>query len=736
MHLDMKFINRLYLRRLAGMRKLYRRLCRLVERSLMSRLLFLLMAGSVGVYLIVNVGLWWTASDLIDDNLEKQAVRWLTELDELGTPLYASYGGKHVSNIDKRIKNFPEIAFIRYYDATGRKVMGEFGNKQGKEIPPLEPKQIAALNQMSGMERAYLVDRSLLTDSFLRFITPIRVRSMRSDGLFNFSLENEKPENVKIIGYLDLSIDSAYYKGQLVRSMASGSLIIAGLLLLGMFFGGWIIRKALAPLTALKIPLARLAQGDTDVVVERSKDAEIAAISDALNTTIKAIKERDAALRKMAERDPLTDLVNRVIFRRELEGEIEQVSRDEVSSALFFIDLDQFKYVNDTLGHPAGDKLLIRVAELLKSRVRDKDVVSRFGGDEFTVLARNVSREGAMEMARSINQIMRDMRLVEGDKVLSVNCSIGVAMIEPGRHSAEEVMAHADMACFEAKSHGRNRMHMYEEGGDSKKEMAMDIGWFQHIKQIIEQNRFLLMYQPIADVMYPDKESYEVLLRMPGPNNEIVLPSVFLPVAERFGLMTDIDRWVVIHSLKALADFRASGRDVIFSINLSGQSLEDATLLQMIKDHLAENGLPPRSVIFEITEQSAMRYLDKARLLIQGLTDFGCRFALDNFGTGFSSYSYLQQLPVNFIKIDGSFIRNMTQNPVDETMVLSIIQIARSLGKLTVAGSVQDEKTSAMLKASGVDHLQGNYVGEPAEKLPVTLRVVPSVKKNMGRKPA
>jgi EAL domain-containing protein (putative c-di-GMP-specific phosphodiesterase class I) len=372
------------------------------------------------------------------------------------------------------------------------------------------------------------------------------------------------------------------------------------------------------------------------------------------------------------------------------------------------------------------------VAELLKSRVRDKDVVSRFGGDEFTVLARNVSREDAMELARSFNQIMRDMRLVEGDRILSVNCSIGIAMIEPGRHGAEEILAHADMACFEAKSHGRNRMHMYEEEGEGKKEMAMDIGWFQHIKQIIEQDRFRLMYQPIADVIHPDKESYEVLLRMPGPNGEIVLPSIFLPVAQRFGLMTDIDRWVIVHALKALADFRASGRDVIFSINLSGQSLEDASILQLIKDHLALNRLPPSRVIFEITEQSAMRYLDKARLLIQGLVDIGCRFALDDFGTGFSSFSYLQQLPVDFIKIDGSFIRNMASNSMDESMVLSIIQIARSLGKLTVAEFVQDEKTSAMLKASGVDHLQGYYVGEPSEKLPVNLRVVSKIKKNAG----
>jgi diguanylate cyclase (GGDEF)-like protein len=726
----MKFVHRFYLHGLARMRKLHKKVRRLVERSLVSRLMYLLMVGSVAVYLIVNVGLWWTASDLIDDNLEKQAVRWLTELDELGTPLYASYGGRYVSNIDKRIKNFPEIAFIRYYDASGKKVLGEFGSTQGKTVPPLEPGQIVALNGMSRMERAYLIDRSLLTNSFLRFIAPIRVRSIRSDGLLNFSLENEKPENVKIIGYLDLSIDSAYYKEQLIRSMASGSLIIAVLLLLGMLLGSWIIRKALAPLTALKIPLARLAQGDTDVTVERPKDAEVAAISDALNTTIKAIKERDAALRKMAERDPLTDLVNRAIFRRELESEIEHASHDAVSSAVFFIDLDQFKYINDTLGHPAGDKLLVRVAELLKSRVRDTDVVSRFGGDEFTVLARNVSREGAAELARAFNQIMRDMRLVEGDKVLSVNCSIGIAMIEPGRHTTEEVMAHADMACFEAKSHGRNRMHMYQDEDDSKKEMATDIGWFQHIKQVIEMNRFRLMYQPIVDVMYPEKESYEVLLRMPGPNNEIVLPSIFLPVAERFGLMTDIDRWVIVHALKALADFRASGRDVIFSINLSGLSLEDAAMLQLIKDQLELNGVPPRSVIFEITEQSAMRSMEKARILIKGLAEIGCRVALDDFGIGFSSYSYLQQLPVDFVKIDGSFVRNMTHNSMDESMVHSIIQIARSLGKLTVAESVQDEKTSDMLKASGVDHMQGNYVGAPSEKLPVNLRVVSKTKKN------
>lgn len=728
---EWKSIGKFWFGRLTDVSVWQRIMPGLGDRSLVSRLLALQMLGAIIIYLIVNIGLWWTSSRLIEDNLEKQAVRWLAELDELGTPLYASRGGRQLANIDKRIKHFPEIAFIRYYDASGTKVLGEAGDVQGSKIPLLKPEQVAKLAQPApGTEKNYLVDRSLLSGAYLRFITPIRVKSIRSDGLLNFSLENEKEENEKIVGYIDLSIDSGYYKEQLVRSMASGSLIIAALLLLALFFGNRVIRRALAPLTELQIPLARLARGEIDVNVKRAKDREIAVIGDALNTTIRALKDRDETLRKMAESDPLTGLVNRSYFLRELEKEIEHTSHDAVESAVFFIDLDQFKYINDTLGHAAGDKLLIRVAELLKSRVRDKDVVSRFGGDEFTVLARSVSREGAVDMANSFNQIMRDMRLLESDKVFSVNCSIGIAMIRPGQHTAAEILSHADMACFAAKSHGRNRYQLYEESGESKKEMAMDIGWFQHIKQIIEQDRFRLVYQPIVDVVNPGKECYEVLLRMPGPNGDLVLPSIFLPVAQRFGLMADIDRWVIVHALKALAEFRAAGREIILSINLSGQSLEDTSILQLIRDQLERNRVPPASVIFEITEQTAMRYLDKAQRLIQGLVDIGCRFALDDFGTGFSSFSYLKHLPVDFIKIDGSFVKNMARNSIDETMVLAIIQIARSLGKMTVAEFVGDEKTIAMLKASGVDYMQGFYVGMPSERLPVNLRVLSDTKKN------
>ncbi len=700
-------------------------------QSLVSRLLGLVLLGAVTVYIAVNVGLWWTSSRLIEDNLEKQAGGWLADLDELGTPHYASGGYKHLASIDRRIKNFPEIANIRYYDATGTKVLGEYGRMKGEEIPPLTPGQLAKLSHVTG-DRDYIVSRSFLHGAYMRFIAPVRVKSIRSDGLLDFNLDGNRPENEKIVGYIDLSIDFGYYKEQLMRSMAAGSLLIAALLLFALIFGRRLIRKALAPLTELQVPLARLAQGETDVEVVRAKDVEIAVISDALNATIRAIKERDETLRKMAQTDPLTGLVNRSYFARALEEEIERVTSKNVESAVYFIDLDKFKQINDMYGHAAGDTLLIHVAELLKSRVRDKDMVSRLGGDEFTVLARDISREEALELAGSFNKVFRETRVTNDERIFGVNCSIGIAMIGPGKHTADEILSHADVACFASKSKGRNCFHMYEYRDDSQTERTMDIGWFKLIQQTIREDKFVLVYQPIIDNLDSGKECYEVLLRMPGPNGEMVLPPVFLPMAQRFGLMTDIDRWVIVHAMKTLADFLVSGREIVFSINLSGQSLADPSFLPLVKEQMALNHLPPGCVIFEFTEQSALRHLENVKSFIEGLQDAGCRFALDNFGTGFSSFVYLKNLPVDFIKIDGSFVNSMALNSIDETMVLSIIHIARSLGMKTIAEFVPDEKTMAMLRHAGVDYAQGYYLGTPSERLPVNLHVVSDTKKNAG----
>ncbi|MDH4133548.1 MAG: EAL domain-containing protein, partial [Gammaproteobacteria bacterium] len=277
---------------------------------------------------------------------------------------------------------------------------------------------------------------------------------------------------------------------------------------------------------------------------------------------------------------------------------------------------------------------------------------------------------------------------------------------------------HADMACYAAKTRGRNRFHVYEPGDDERQRMTSDVGWSRLIAQALREDGFHLLYQPIFDLHGGCAEYYEVLLRLPSAQGGSLMPESFLPVAQRFGMLADIDRWVVRHALMQLARLRTEGRDVVFSVNLSGQSFEDAGFLDFFKQEIVRNEISPSSVIFEITEQAAVRYMDRAHDLIQSLLSIGVRFALDDFGKGFSSFSYLKHLPVHFIKIDGSFVENMATDEVDQAMVRSIVQIAHALGKLTIAEHVQDESSIALLRDCGVDFLQGNLLGVAGVSFP------------------
>jgi diguanylate cyclase (GGDEF)-like protein len=687
--------------------------------TLVGRLVTLLLAGALVVYVIANIGLWWTSAQLLEDSLEKQAVRWVAELDSLGTPHYLSRGGTpRLTVIEDRIRNFPEIAYVRYYDARGKRVIGAYGRAIPKGQAAVAEDELEKARARVGTETPYVINRAALSGRYLRVLAPVQVRSIPADGLFDFKLEGDRRENVKVIGFLEVGIDAAYYREAMVRSIVLGSIVVAVLFVLAAIIGRRFIRRALEPLTNLQAPLQRLAGGDIDVKVESSGDAEIAAIGEALDATIRALKLRDEALRKLAEHDPLTGLVNRATFSQVLALEMARLKESRTESALYFIDLDQFKYVNDTLGHAAGDRLLVQVAELLRSRLRENDVVSRFGGDEFTVLVRDVARAGAVEVAASVNQIIREAVVVGADHTFGVNCSIGITMLRGDGHSIEDLLSQADMACHGAKSRGRNRYQMFEPEDEDRLRMSTDIGWSQLIKLGIRENRFRLHYQPILSMNGSGREYYEVLLRLPR-GGELVMPSVFLPVAQRFGMLAEIDHWVIRNALAALAAFRAPGRDVTFSINLSAQGFEDASLLPLIREQLERHKVPGSAVVFEITEQTAVRYLDRTQELIRGLIDIGCRFALDDFGSGFSSFSYLKNLPVEFVKIDGAFVENMSRDPIDQTMVRSIIQVAKALGKQTIAEFVQDEKTVNLLRGSGADYVQGNFVGMPLEKLVV-----------------
>lgn len=691
--------------------------------TLVARLMMLLLLGAVMIYLIGVGGLWWTSQRLMDEGLRKQALQWIAEMEELGPPVYGGKQKKGGMFVESRIKNFPEIAFVRYYNADGSRVLREYGDRAAR-IPMLTAEQVETLRRSARRERPYLYDRSVRVDdswfasTYARVIVPVRVRAIASDGLFNFDLADDRAESTKVIGFIDLGINPHVHRYALAKNLALGSLLTALLFLLVMVLGRRLIRKALAPLTELQAPLARLAKGDVDVTVARRGDAEIVGISDALNATVHALKQRDAILRRLAEHDSLTGLVNRRHFSQLLEAEIVRVRTERISSALLFVDLDRFKYVNDMLGHAGGDRLLSQVAELLKSHMRDTDVVARFGGDEFTVLVRNVTRAGAIGVAKLINDLMRDFYFVDQQQTFNVYCSIGIAMIAAKCASAEEVLLQADTACYEAKSGGRNRYQVYEADQEEAHNAIKDISWSTLIKQALKEDRFDLVYQPIVSIHGKDHEFYEVLLRLQDGQGVRISPTQFLSVAERFGLLAELDRWVIRHALAALAGYRREGRDVVFAINLSGQAFEDPTVVNLIEETIRLHQLPPQAVVFEITEQIAVRYMEKARRLMQRLTDIGCRFSLDDFGVGFSSFSYLKHFPVTYIKIDGSFVENLAQEATDQAMVRSIAQIAKALGKKVIAEFVQDDTTIELLKQFNVDYVQGRHLGMPASTIP------------------
>lgn len=683
-------------------------------RSLVGHIQLLQLGLGVVVYLLAVTGVWWTANRLSEDYFYKQATEWLTKLDELSTPLYISNDETEFESIEKYVSEFPEVALVRYYSARNSRVIAEYNTRPvNEQIPFLTKTQ---LSDLRAPENSYLFDRPAVRGSLIRASAPIWIRSIQSDGLLGFDLDAEADEKLELMGFLEIALDFTHYQGELVKNIVLGSIIIALLLIVSIAGGRQILKRALRPLSNLEKPLAKLASGEINVSVESSGHKEIVAISDALNATVSALKQRDETLRRLADHDQLTGLVNRYRFTQMLEQEAERIASENDYGALLFIDLDQFKLVNDTLGHAAGDRLLVQVADKLKACLRENDVLCRFGGDEFTILARNVTTDGAADLAGSIIKVMRDVHFVEARQIFNIGCSIGITMIESDRFTPDELLTQADMACYKAKSQGRNCYSLFAPGTDDTQEIMEYAGWSQKIKQAVANDRFVLNYQPIIKLASGQPELYEVLLRMPD-NGTVVSPPSFLPVAERFGLMLDIDHWVIRNAIKSLADFRNTGTDTKFCINLSGHIFEDPNFVHSIKESLERYKLPASSVVFEITEQVAIRYLDSANRSMCELMDMGCRFALDDFGTGFSSLTYIKRLPVDYIKIDGSFIENVSEDSIDQAMVKSIVAIAQTIGKKTIAEYVQDAKSLKMLKKLGADYAQGHYIGEPAATL-------------------
>ncbi len=438
------------------------------------------------------------------------------------------------------------------------------------------------------------------------------------------------------------------------------------------------------------------------------------------------ISERKAMmdhLKSMAEHDGLTGLYNRSYFQEELERALEFVKRGTGGpSALLYVDLDNFKYVNDTLGHAAGDRLLIDVAHILTRRARKTDLVARFGGDEFTILLNNTGPEAALRTAESYRKRLASYVFKQGGEQVDIGCSIGVAMLTERVTAAAEVLSQADLACHVAKRGGRNRVHLFQEGDVERvASMTLDMGWSRRIKDAIEHDRFAIAQQPQVDTRTRAIASYEVLIRMRDSNNELVMPGGFLASAERFGLAVDLDRWMIVHAIATLVEQRRHTPDLCYAINLSGQSFSDLRLCDLIQEQLADAGLPPAALIFEITETAAIADMALAEQFLGRLRAIGCRTALDDFGSGMSSFAYLKDLPVDIVKIDGRFVKNLAHNPVDQAMVKAMNEIAHALGKKTIAEFVENEESFALLAHFGVDYAQGYHLGRPQVVWPAPL---------------
>jgi diguanylate cyclase (GGDEF)-like protein len=398
---------------------------------------------------------------------------------------------------------------------------------------------------------------------------------------------------------------------------------------------------------------------------------------------------------------------------------LEDTKRNRSEHALCYIDLDDFKIVNDTCGHSAGDELLRRIASNLQLRVRKNDILARLGGDEFGLLLRNCPLQRAEEIARGIRDEVRDVRFHWDDKLFTVGASIGVVSIDEYSEDMTEILSAADSACYIAKDLGRNRVHIFAPDDTKVVRRLGEMQWPQRIREALQGSGFLLYAQRMK-LLQDDTEGEDImefLLRLRGDNEEIIPPGAFIPAAERYNLMRDIDTWVVDRAFELIAHeqtLQPTSRPRVYAINLSGQSLDDDEMAQLVRTRIQQFGVNPRSVCFEITETSAIANLSRATALMKDLRELGCRFALDDFGTGLSSFAYLKKLPVDYLKIDGEFVRDLLKDPVDRAMVETINNIGHVLRLKTIAESVESEATLEAVRRIGVDYAQGFEIAKPA----------------------
>lgn len=420
--------------------------------------------------------------------------------------------------------------------------------------------------------------------------------------------------------------------------------------------------------------------------------------------------------------DSLTGLMNRNGFESSLVTSLASAQKNNVQHCLLHIDIDQLHVVNDLMGHQEGDTLIRRTAKLIRGMLRDSDFFARLGGDEFAILLSHCSAREGHNVAEKVRTAIAGLKVISARRQLDITASIGVVAINRDTEGIVGAMAAAEIACKAAKDNGRDRIEIFEEDNTTLIRRSEEIEWIGRIQQALREDQFGLFCQPVQPLETDEAPHYEILVRMYDESGDILSPASFLPAAERYQLMPLLDRWVIHNTLKSLdscwADMQSSG--AVFCINLSGQSLTNTGFTTFVTDEIRQTSVSADRICFEITETAAISNIDEANSFIADMRALGCRFALDDFGAGLSSFGYLKMLDVDYLKIDGSFVREVTTDKISRSMVEAICQIGRTMGLDMIAEYVGDEETVELLREIGVDFVQGFYIGKPVPLAEVT----------------
>jgi diguanylate cyclase (GGDEF)-like protein len=537
----------------------------------------------------------------------------------------------------------------------------------------------------------------------------------------------QAPPARRLIGHVTVELNRSATQRAKETVLRQGLFITAVGLILAALVALRMGRRVTEPVLRLARTVEKIGLGQLDARVPEDSGGELKVLEAGINSMAAALQAShdnlqqriaDATLRLsyQATHDTLTGLINRREFEARVERALASARSHGQVHTLCYLDLDQFKVVNDTCGHVAGDELLRQLSTLLQSRLRERDTLARLGGDEFGVLLENCDAASAQPIAELLRQTVKDFRFFWQERAFGIGVSIGMVEINADSGNLASLLSAADAACYAAKDLGRNRVHVYQEQDGEVERRRGEMQWAVRIGQAMEENRFRLYRQPILPLAEgsPWPAHQEILLRLLLDDGQPVLPMAFIPAAERYNLMPAIDRWVISKVCSLFHEcFGDDPNGPILTVNLSGHSLCDDNFLGFVERQFDLNGVPHGRICFEITESAAITNLREAIHFIEAMKSKGCTFSLDDFGSGLSSFNYLKNLPVDYLKIDGAFVRDMDTDPMDEAMVEAIHRIGRVVGLRTIAECVESAAILERLKRIGVDYVQGDWLAAP-----------------------